>query len=610
METSGVDSLIKNESGHFTSNYVCVIAIDDGRYFIDYHYSDNPVKYGIGRLFSHSWIKGVNYEDGKYIQGGKERLSLEALYDCESKEDAIQKFKLVLDAYRQKYGDMVMTNKSIKGNASTEIIKASEGELHIPVFTQTAITADESMPSSEGSKYFFLSRCTFPIEMQYGTELFRGVPTREVFLEATQNLGYRKFTIKADKPDGFRPRYKQEYGTQVLVESSFEVYRFLGWVISVTVRTPLECCPIGAESFSICSGLLCYNNPQNQFQKINELAHYRVQEYYSVFQFCLASNADEIEFYQLHKLHSILNSENVYIKLGDFRCYLHQEQIDYIKRCLILNCAIDEVILGNYKNVYEGKKDLWLTAKGFDSEANRRFMRSAEVRPFTINRKAKEATFIGHTGEHYITTLRSCTCKDFQERDSLMSTFTPCKHMFRLATELGYFNGLSRLPIDRSTSSFLELLAIKARYGHSSGFSTETCEPWKMPFIVLRPMVRWTDLRTGSTGSIELFLGFRNIIFDAAPGIDFDYSEYLKCRIHGENGRLEDIYLDVQDSGHYRVTQIPADNIYKHLLDETKFDLEVYIYGEDQPAYIFSFPTTKGFGNLFQNHYHKLLEGR
>ena len=114
----------------------------------------------------------------------------------------------------------------------------------------------------------------------------------------------------------------------------------------------------------------------------------------------------------------------------------------------------------------------------------------------------------------------------------------------------------------------------------------------------------------GRTGNIELFLGFRNIIFDPAPGIDFADSDYLKCRIQGENGRLEDIYLDVQDTGHYRITQIPADNIYKHLLDETKFDLEVYIYGEDQPAYIFSFPTTKGFGNLFQSHYHKLLEGR
>ncbi|MBP5357975.1 MAG: hypothetical protein J6Y69_02170 [Treponema sp.] len=446
--------------------------------------------------------------------------------------------------------------------------------------------------------------------MQYGTELFQGVPTREVFLEATQNLGYRKFTIKIDKPDGFRPRYKQEYGTQILVESSFEVYRFLGWVINVTVRTPLECSPVGAESFSICTDILSYNNPQNQFQKINELAHYRVQEYYSVFQFCLASNDKKIDYYHLHKLYLILNSGNVYIKLGDLRCYLHQEQIDYIKRCLILNCAIDEVVLDNYKNVYEGKKDSWLTAKGFDSEANRRFIRSAEVRTFTLDRKAKEATFIGHTGEQYLTTLRSCTCKDFQERDSLMGAFTPCKHMFRLATELGYFKGLSRLPIDRSTSSFLELLDTKARYGYFSGFSTETCEPWKIPFIVLRPMVKWTDLRTGRTGNIELFLGFRNIIFDPAPGIDFADSDYLKCRIQGENGRLEDIYLDVQDTGHYRITQIPADNIYKHLLDETKFDLEVYIYGEDQPAYIFSFPTTKGFGNLFQSHYHKLLEGR
>ncbi len=609
MKTKGIDSLKKNESGHFTSNYVCAIKIDDGRYFIDYHYSDNPVKYGIGRLFSHSWIKGVNYEDGKYIQGGKERLSLEALYDCESMEDAIRKYKLVLDSYRNKYGERVMTNKTIK-EKSVVIIEAAKGELQIPVSTRIVIPSAESRPSSEGKKRdFFLSKCTFPIEMQYGTAVFRGVPTRDVFLEATQNLGHGKFTIKIDKPEGFRPRYKQEFGTQILVDFSFEIYRYLGWVIIVTVRTPLESSPVEAESFSICSDLLSYEDV-GQYQKVNELSKYRVQDYYGIFQFSLARSYDNIESLKLYKFYSILNSENVYINLGGIRSYLHQEQIDCIKKNLIIYGAIEEVVHGKYKDAYEGKKKSWLNSKGYDADANRRFIRSAEVGEFTIDRKTKEATFIGHNGEKYKTTLRSCTCNDFQERDRLMSAFTPCKHMFRLATELGYFKGLSRLPIDRSTSSFLVLLGTKARHSHSSGFSTDTCEPWKMPFIVLRPMVRWTDLRTGSSGTIDLFLGFRNIIFDPAPGIDFDGSEYLKCRIQGETGRLEDIYLDFQDTGHYRITQRPADDIYKHLLDETKFDLEVFIYGEDQPAYIFSFPATKGFGSLFQSHYHKLLDGR
>lgn len=610
METNRIDSLVKNESGHFTSNYVCVIAIDDGRFFIDYHYSDNPIKYGIGRLFSHSHINGVNYSEHKYVQGGKDRLSLVALYDCESEEDAINKFSIVFKAYKNKYGDRVFSNKNTT-NKKPVIIKASKGELRIPVSNKIPITRSEDKKDNQAvDKWFFLSKCTFPIEMQYGTESFQGVPTHDVFLKATQDLGHRKFTIKMDKPEGFRPRYKQEYGTQILVDSAFEVYMRLGWVITVTARTSFESSPVGAESFSVCSGLLSYGDRETQYQKVNELSHYRVQDYFSIFQFSIFPMENGVDRYQLQELYSILTSGNVYIKLGDIRCYLHHEQIDYIKRNLIIFGAIEEVVHDNYRNVYEAKKDSWLTAKGFDSDANRRFQRRTEVGKFTINRKTKEATFIGHSGDKYITTLRSCTCEDFKERDSWMSAFTPCKHMFRLATELGYFKGLSRLPFDRSSSSFLELLDSKARYGYPSGFSTETCEPWKMPFIVLRPMVRWTDLRTGSTGSIELFLGFRNIIFDPTPGIGFDDSEYLKCRIHGENGRLEDIYLDVQDTGHYRITQIPADIIYKHLLDETQFDLEVYIYGEDQPAYIFSFPKTKGFGGLFQSHYQRLLDGR
>ena len=375
-----------------------------------------------------------------------------------------------------------MTNKSIKG-CSTATIVVSKGELKIPVSTRIPIPGDDSQSAKPDP--FFLSKCTFPVEMQYGTKSFQGVPTRKVFQEATQNLGYMKFRIKIDKPEGFRPRYRQECGTQILVESSFEVYAHLGWVINVTVRTPFESSPIAAESFSICSGILSYNNSRNQYQKINELAHYRVQEYYSVFQFCLASNDDKIDCYDLHKLYSILDSGNVYIKLGDIRCYLHQEQIDYFKRCLIINCAIDEVVLDDYKDIYEGKKDSWLTAKGFDSEANKRFMRRNEVGEFTVSQKSKKAFFIGHLGDRYRTTLRSCTCEDFKERDRVKGEFVPCKHMFRLATELGYFKGLSRLPMDRSTSSFLELLQPEDTYDYPCGFSYETCEPWKMPLCNL-----------------------------------------------------------------------------------------------------------------------------
>ncbi len=48
----------------------------------------------------------------------------------------------------------------------------------------------------------------------------------------------------------------------------------------------------------------------------------------------------------------------------------------------------------------------------------------------TIDEKNKCAFFVGGKGEKYLTTLSSCTCPDFKERK------VPCKHMYRLASEM------------------------------------------------------------------------------------------------------------------------------------------------------------------------------
>lgn len=55
----------------------------------------------------------------------------------------------------------------------------------------------------------------------------------------------------------------------------------------------------------------------------------------------------------------------------------------------------------------------------------------ARTSPATIDRESKTATFKGSGAMPYQTTLESCTCIDFVRRK------LPCKHMYRLAIELG-----------------------------------------------------------------------------------------------------------------------------------------------------------------------------
>lgn len=66
--------------------------------------------------------------------------------------------------------------------------------------------------------------------------------------------------------------------------------------------------------------------------------------------------------------------------------------------------------------------------------------------PFTfkVNKKQKNARFSSTTDlPYYDTTLSSCTCYDFQERH------LPCKHIYRLAVELGIIEIIRRPSFDK-----------------------------------------------------------------------------------------------------------------------------------------------------------------
>lgn len=60
--------------------------------------------------------------------------------------------------------------------------------------------------------------------------------------------------------------------------------------------------------------------------------------------------------------------------------------------------------------------------------------KSGDLTPWYVDSKCKYAIFVGSDSGKYFTTLKKCTCPDFQKRG------VPCKHMFYLADELELLN--------------------------------------------------------------------------------------------------------------------------------------------------------------------------
>ena len=65
---------------------------------------------------------------------------------------------------------------------------------------------------------------------------------------------------------------------------------------------------------------------------------------------------------------------------------------------------------------------------------------------FKINRKKQTGIFSSTSDlPYYSTTLSECNCYDFQQRN------LPCKHMYRLAVELGVIEIIKRSSFDKAT---------------------------------------------------------------------------------------------------------------------------------------------------------------
>lgn len=75
-------------------------------------------------------------------------------------------------------------------------------------------------------------------------------------------------------------------------------------------------------------------------------------------------------------------------------------------------------------------------------EANRRLLTAQKENASICPPMLVSADIKGHDGNVYHTTLNSCTCPDFQFRRA------PCKHMYRLALEVGLLRSISHSDVD------------------------------------------------------------------------------------------------------------------------------------------------------------------
>ena len=88
--------------------------------------------------------------------------------------------------------------------------------------------------------------------------------------------------------------------------------------------------------------------------------------------------------------------------------------------------SLQSVVITNY--IEESSYGSLYEADTSDSD---RMYRAAETTILRINKESSSGEFIGSEGEIYETTLNDCTCMDFLTRR------LACKHMYRLARELG-----------------------------------------------------------------------------------------------------------------------------------------------------------------------------
>lgn len=573
--------------GSFFSNYVCVLFIDDGQYFIDYHFTNNPKRYGPGRLFSHSWIDGVNYKDGQYLKGGKDRLSIVAVYEVETEKDAKELFEIVLEAYKSRFSELVIYNK---GNTKKKEIKKEKNtqdvENQSPTIAEVGF-AEEDIISQDVEnqsptivvKNYSDKVLEFSSFDSFQQEYIKQISDWEPsLLIKTKNNG-------RIKKDGYNCAIKAD--SFLGVDSSINVSIYVRFSTIEGVSRLCFCSTKGKLSFPL------YFSMRKEFSfNINSKSIYA--EY---------SEDDKPIREKIDSLINVLSGEDLYVLFNDKTASIDKHSVENV---LLLLKAMSFIIqLHNDK--YEQDKSNWINnskikprkVKYEQDKSN--WVTDNHVNPmdYYIALKLKDLKYeklneegpsiiIGSSGNKYQTSLTNCTCMDFKSRELEKLQFRPCKHMYYLAQKLGVTDLLvSPEPPPYKSDSIVELI-LKSRRQllHTSGYlTTEFVEGWKNPLITFSKPLKMTNTKTREIHQVKLWLNRHNVLIDDS-GPFYDSSG-------------GDVYLDGKNVGPYwagyesvycfKINAGGTEEIYRKIIDGKCFNLFLTIRNNNQ-EYCVEFP--------------------
>lgn len=553
-------SLKNNETGHFSSNYVCAVKIDDGRYFIDYHFSENPSNYGTGKLFNHLWISGVTSDHGKYIQGGKDRLQLVELYDCNSEEEARSIFRAVLEHYKNKYGNLVLFNKNplprSKKLTEKRTIKSDVSYYEDDPFLVTykganticrfetiqefkAIQKEAQNPSLNAYMFVKEKGKKHRSEANYikGSARYDGTAELTFVIPSAKNISSLTFSSDAGDYSWDKPYCS---------ESDFDVY-----FRSVSVADDdFESCPPLKRQYSNCL--------------------------------------------------RVLMGENLAIKIND-DTEITFDPLIIRKLIVLLTVAVSNLLQS--QSEYSKKCKSWIGSDSFSTLYDYEAERIARISPITVDKSTSTARISGSKGEIYETSLSGCNCMDFKRRNHDQIFFEPCKHMKWLAQKLGLTDFVI-LPEENPFSDDPIVELILNNRGHSflggCSFVPASVEGWKKPLLAFKETI-WISDDSGGRFSLSLWLNRHNMIIDIdAPFYDgYGGNLYLddKTRYIGK------LFMDNGRTGYYKIDNSATIEIYKYIVAGKEFSIFLQMKYGDMKAYSIQIPESCGFANAYTNYF-------
>ena len=555
-------SLVSDElTGHYSSTYVCVVKIDDGRFYVDYHSRTESTKYGIGRIFCHLNIDGVTRRNGVYIPGSNSRLSLEAIYQCETKQQAVELFPLVLEKYNTLYPGKVFSNKS----------KINKPEK--PISQETA--------------------------------------RRRILKEMQERNNNPNLPIVFYKPYNVTPKAISSVSDYETVDKLFEnrggdiftevLSGAQNWISSSSVyaRTKLEeeielqisdsrfRCMI--DTLQLCNGYDTYSFSDDSFSCYDNLITIRIvpmREYDDHF-----SRPSVME--KCRSIKEVFSKQNCSVLINS-NLKVNIDEAD--RNRLFLFFSIVEFMVLKWEKHFELLSKTWIERKAYQSYSEYEFEKNKKIRCVVFDKENRTAQIQGSMGETYLTSLHGCTCKSFERclHDKIL--FKPCKHMQWLAQKLELIDHVV-VPDDSryDRDDLVEMILDNKRGFYYSNLKTEYVPGWKNPLITFE-----------SRGSIDLWLNRHQIIISSSA--PFEGTHNGEVFLNDEANSSGTLFYDEFGKGYYNITCDATTKIYEELLKEHSFYIIIGLPSGMQ--FRIDFPKVSGFANLYCKVYRDVFEKR